>query len=832
MAVTATVALACLFAAANAAPPVLDIDITKTGRTFDGLGGLSGGGSTTRLLIDYPEPARSQILDYLFKPNFGASLQILKVEIGGDSQSTDGTESSHMHSADDLDYKRGYEWWLLKEAKARNPNIKTYGLPWAFPGWVGGPEMNPSPFSHPNLTSTYITKWLEGARDVYNIDIDYIGIWNERASDATYAKTLRTLLDNTGFKNTILVAKDGGADICNDLAKDPEYAKAIGVIGLHYPSDFSNYDTCHQLGKPIWASEESSSYDDLNGAACWARVVTSHYVLNQMTASIMWNLVGSYYHGTNWYASSMLTAVQPWSGFYEDDMPVVWATAHITQFTTVGDKYLVNGSGSGELPQGGYYATFADANSHDFTLTVVKISRDHASCTRPKLPDFTVAEETVTFKIADSKVSELYVWHSNFEADPAVTFEKKAPLKVGSDGTFTLSVAVGDFWTVTTKSGGQKGSFAQVPTSVPQFPLPYTDDFEHYNESSEAKYWTDQIGAWEIHPSADASGNKIMKQMVPELPIGWGDHGSNGPMTQVGMREWRDTTISAKFYIPSNVPANQSGCVGTRIDQMWNNGITFCVGGTGAWVVAYKGPALGGTWSNDKVVQQGQLKGNAAHGAWHTISLTTMDTVASGSFDGVTVFSGVAVRNIDNGFALIGGSDWFAIEFDDVHVSQAGKAWTAPRAVVAAVGTSVASANCTPNGVVDPAQAFDLRADWLLEHHASGLCVEASTATAGATLSLQKCEHGKLTQQFRNDYTRIRNGAVPVTLGAYEAISNQLALCGSTAGAATLQDHKTGVAASPSTWNTWAYFPNTNQLRNAYEANLQLGYPMCLSATP
>jgi hypothetical protein len=29
----------------------------------------------------------------------------------------------------------------------------------------------------------------------------------------------------------------------------------------------------------------------------------------------MWNLVGAYYHGTNWYASSMLTSVQPWSGY-------------------------------------------------------------------------------------------------------------------------------------------------------------------------------------------------------------------------------------------------------------------------------------------------------------------------------------------------------------------------------------------------------------------------------------------------------------------------------------------------------------------------------------
>ena len=45
-------------------------------------------------------------------------------EIGGDSQSTDGTESSHMHSPDDLNFKRGYEWWLMKEAKKRNPDIK------------------------------------------------------------------------------------------------------------------------------------------------------------------------------------------------------------------------------------------------------------------------------------------------------------------------------------------------------------------------------------------------------------------------------------------------------------------------------------------------------------------------------------------------------------------------------------------------------------------------------------------------------------------------------------------------------------------------------------
>ena len=89
----------------------------------------------------------------LFQPNFGASLQILKVEIGGDSQSSgyipiaytivffevyirfyfslksydfmiegvsiivDGAEASHMHNEDDENYSRGYEWWLMSEAK-------------------------------------------------------------------------------------------------------------------------------------------------------------------------------------------------------------------------------------------------------------------------------------------------------------------------------------------------------------------------------------------------------------------------------------------------------------------------------------------------------------------------------------------------------------------------------------------------------------------------------------------------------------------------------------------------------------------------------------------
>ena len=101
------------------------IDGGSPGRTFDGVGAISGGGGNSRLLIDYPEPQRSQILDYLFKPNYGAAIQLLKIEIGGDTNSTSGAEPSHQHTASDLDCDRGYEWWLMEQASS---SLGTQGL--------------------------------------------------------------------------------------------------------------------------------------------------------------------------------------------------------------------------------------------------------------------------------------------------------------------------------------------------------------------------------------------------------------------------------------------------------------------------------------------------------------------------------------------------------------------------------------------------------------------------------------------------------------------------------------------------------------------------------
>src|SRR6185312_4632182 len=188
--------LACFSASVLfGAEKTIVVDGHATGRIYEGLGAASAGASS-RLLIDYPEPERSQILDYLFKPGYGAALQHLKVEIGADVNSTDGSEPSYARTPTDRNFTRGYEWWLMNEAHKRNPDIILDSLPWGAPGWLGK--------FYSRKTAEYIAGFIEGARKTYGLDIAYTGIWNETTYDPDYVKTLRQVLDEQGLKTKIV----------------------------------------------------------------------------------------------------------------------------------------------------------------------------------------------------------------------------------------------------------------------------------------------------------------------------------------------------------------------------------------------------------------------------------------------------------------------------------------------------------------------------------------------------------------------------------------------------------------------------------------------------
>ncbi|KAM9701091.1 galactocerebrosidase isoform 2-T2 [Menidia menidia] len=628
------------------------------GRVFDGIGGLSGGGATSRLLVSYAEPYRSQILDYLFKPNFGASLHILKVEIGGDAQTTDGTEPSHMHYEDDENYFRGYEWWLMREAKKRNPNITLVALPWAFPGWVGRGKN--WPYDFPDVTATYVVKWIVGAKQYHDLDIQYIGIWNERQYDATYIKVLRAMLDRAGLGAAGIVAADGDWSVANAMVSDPLLGRAVKVVGAHYPGTIT-VPQALQTQKTLWSSEDYSTFNDQLGGGCWARILNQNYVNGHMTATISWNLVASYYQELPFGRDGLMTAQEPWSGNYVVESPI-WITAHSTQFTQPGWTYLRT---VGHLSGGGSYVALTDGKGN-LTVVIETMTHEHSACIRPPLPAFNVTAQTATFQLKGSfaSIKELQVWRSqfNFKNGTPSFFEKLDPVKV-LNGSFSLKLSVDEVFTLTTVATGRKGRHPDPPPPA-RFPKAYQDRFDVRNPPfSEAPLFSDQTGVFEYHQNLSDPGPHLftLRQVLTVRPVTWAAD-ADQTITVIGDYRWQNLTVSCEVLMEA---ANGGVFLAARVDRGGQQvrsarGVFFWVQADGTFTVTSDLEA-------QTVLAEG-LSGTGAH-RWHSLTVTVQGGEAWGTLDGVPLWGGVAVATPVSGWAAIGTSSFQTAQFDNFAVS-------------------------------------------------------------------------------------------------------------------------------------------------------------------
>uniref|UniRef100_A0A8R1E271 galactosylceramidase n=1 Tax=Caenorhabditis japonica TaxID=281687 RepID=A0A8R1E271_CAEJA len=123
--------------------------------------------------------------------------------MGGDDQSTEGSESSHLSEPNQLS-KNNYEFKLIREALNVNPSLPICVLPWTFPGWLGS-----DPYFNITETAKYVIEWLKIARDTWKIETYCVGVWNERNFSESYVKELRRLLNASGFQKTFIVAGEG-----------------------------------------------------------------------------------------------------------------------------------------------------------------------------------------------------------------------------------------------------------------------------------------------------------------------------------------------------------------------------------------------------------------------------------------------------------------------------------------------------------------------------------------------------------------------------------------------------------------------------------------------
>ncbi|AOR30516.1 galactosylceramidase [Streptomyces fodineus] len=610
----------------------ISVDGNSQGRTFDGVGAISGGGGNTRLLVDYPEPQRSQILDYLFKPGYGASLHMLKVEIGGDTNTTDGAESSIEHSPGSINCDNGYEWWLMQQAKQRNPNIKLYALAWGAPGFLGGHDFWST--SSPS-TVDYLMTWLDCAKK-HNFTIDYLGGWNERydseKSPAWY-EALHAALVQHGYASTKVVGADNNWQNADDIASNSELSKAVDILGTHYPcgyrSDQKDCSSTHNgsngaaqaSGKQLWASENGSDDADY-GAVAMARGINRGYLDGKMTAYINWPIVASISPNLDFNGVGLIQANQPWSGAYNVGRST-WTMAQTSQFTSPGWKYLDN--------SGGYLAGGTDKSKGSY---VSYAAPDKSAWSTVFETMDATADQTVSLSVTGGLPSgTLHVWTTDLSDDhPRMV---AAPDLTATGGTYQLTLKAKHLYTTTT-TGQAPGTVTGPQRTIQK--LPYSDTFSGYHTGSEAKYFASMNGAFEAAPCGGGRSGQCLRQMTTTTPIQWTGESRNQPYTTMGDVNWSNYTVSADVLLEkSGAGADLLGRVGWQKKN--NNGLNayhLTLDTAGNWALQKSDQA----WNFTTLPgASGKLEKAPGTNTWHRLSLTFQGSTITAKIDGTQVAS-------------------------------------------------------------------------------------------------------------------------------------------------------------------------------------------------
>ncbi len=613
----------------------ISINGASPGRQFDGIGAVSGGGATSVFLMSYPEPYRSQILDFLFKPGFGASMTAFFCEIGGDCNSTQGSEPSHMHTSTDENYQRGYEWWLIREAKTRNPDITLDGVAWGAPGWIGGGN-----FWSTDMQNYYV-KWIKGLKANYGYDLDAIGCRNESGTNYDWAIQFRSTLDANGLSGVRLHAFDNWQDDKYDFTdlfqSNTSLRDAVDIIGVHtsWVSEWSERkkpatDAAKNSGKPIWDTEEHAYFGGYDCETAIVNAVNLNYIDQKVTKTVFWHLVSAFYPLEPYYNVTLGTASEPWSGHYEIN-PALWGYAHYNQFVKTGWQFI--DSGCGRLQGGGTYVTLKSPNNSDFS-TIIETKGVSSN-------------QNVSFSISGGLPTNktLCVWRSN----PSAQFVRQADI-VPSAGSFSLTIESNSIYSISTTTSQQKGSYT-IPASK-GFPLPYHENYDHYSDQKKwgylPYYHADICGVFEIADRPDGAG-KCLRQVLASKAQSWAPEWA--PYTIIGDRDWTDYEASVDVYFDNGGWASIMG----RVNNVgsgygcYPSAYYLRLSSTGAWGFYYT------SWSADAgtLLASGSV---SLSGSWHNLKLRFSGSTITGFIKGSQVFS-ISNSSASKGMAGLGTGD-------------------------------------------------------------------------------------------------------------------------------------------------------------------------------
>jgi hypothetical protein len=629
-------------------------------RVFDGIGGDV---DSAILLHSYPEPQRAQILDYMFKPNYGEATQVLKLEIGGDMNSTLGSESSHQHNASDTpNVNNGYETWLGQEALKRNPNIIIWGSEWGGPAWVQG--------ICTQLNANYVVNWMKGLKAI-GVNVSYISAGkNEQncsvnssigsVSDIDNINMLRTTFDSAGFTNVKIIGWDGSGTP-NPPVFNLNTANAIYAVGPHYPSGeqgaliWSNpvattFQQWVGYGIKYWTGEDTD-VPALNPPGTLSRQYNFRHIQSGSTLMMNWALAGATYstyayqkyRSSNPYTPTTLPpqmplyAAEPWSGHYEITEAPFWSIAQTTQFTQPGWLYTEAATGEFNTGSGttGSIVTYRSAGNPSDWTSVIETTGATAAQTVKITPAAGFSNAAITIFTSNDTTKEYFNNLGRF------TLPKSG---------LTMQVQPNSIVTVSTLSGQSKGlAYQTAPPSAP-FPANYTDNFESYSRGeTNIAYFAPQQGAYEIQACGGGRSGQCVGQVTPAMPVAWFKPAMD-PFIMLGDERSIDGAVTADVLLPAT-PGAYVGIGGHSLMSIYNGyqGYALRIYSNGGWAVS---SAFNGQTSYIITDQQSPNPISRIQPGWHKLSLTfaggaaaaNMSTILAGqtitaTIDGTTVAS-------------------------------------------------------------------------------------------------------------------------------------------------------------------------------------------------
>ena len=273
--------------------------------------------------------------------------------------------------------------------------------------------------------------------------------------------------------------------------------------------------------------------------------------------SLIWSVYGS---GFPYFGNGLMYAFTPWSGFYEagnlgaagssSNGAAIWTNAHTCQFVDIGWKYLAVGAGSGMLAGGGSYVTLVSPDGRHFSLIVEKLEGRCLRCAGQ-----TTTTETISFQLRGGLERAglvLQLWVTNQTSH----FLSAGNVSVAADGSFKLTVAKDSIVTASSWFNGQSkmqgGLVDPVPPDSP-FPLPHSDMFDDYPVDSEARFFADNGGSFQIAPAPEPAvgRGRVMKQWVcnengvnrwvPNVP----------PISLIGNASWINISVAVDVRLGS-----------------------------------------------------------------------------------------------------------------------------------------------------------------------------------------------------------------------------------------------------------------------------------------